>query len=115
MKKCAETLKGKAGIRFEPTRTVFTFSCPATQFDQVMLAGSVNPMTFQIPSNTWGIAVDDSKIQRKLLGNLLSCTGIEPTRQIILGSTTKEITEFVDFVVQLVDQNPLDYFLLIVA
>ena len=112
MRKCAETLKGKASIRFEPTRTVFSFACPAICFDKVHR--EVNSKTFKLPSNTWGIAIDDSKIQRKLLGPFFQYAGIDPSRRLVLGGTSDECKSFVNFIIQLVERHPLDKFLLIV-
>lgn len=114
MRKCAETLKGKASIVFEPHRTIFSFSCPADRFEEVLMTKSVDPNTFKVPPNTWGIAIDDSKIQRKLLKTFFDYAGVEKSRSIILGGTTNEITGFVDYTAQLIERHPMDYFLLIV-
>lgn len=110
IRKCAETLKGKANIRFEQNRTVFTLECPAKRFGKRAIKSEI----FQIPSNAWGVAIDDSKIQRKLLSKFLSHAGVAESRQIIQGSTAEEIRAFDTFLVDLVQRNPDDYFLVVV-
>lgn len=47
--------------------------------------------TFRIPKNTHAIAIDDSKIQRKLLGKLFSFAGIPPDRCTIVGDGYDEV------------------------
>lgn len=116
MKKCAKTLGGDCDIVFKKDCTVFTFSCPATTFDEAMkyTRNSIEPSTFQIPRGTWAISIDDSKIQRKLLKRLDLILGVEESRCIVLGETSAEITGFDDFVIQHINAHPNDYFLLIV-
>jgi signal transduction histidine kinase len=109
MRKCAETLKGKVGIRFERERTVFSFECPASWFGK----RGVKSEIFHIPSNVWGIAIDDSSIQRKLLSKFLSHAGISESRQIIQGGKSTEIRFFDKFLTRFVQQHPQDYFLVI--
>ena len=110
MHKCAETLKGKVGIKFEKHRTIFSFVCPAKRFSLT----SIDPQKFSIPRNAWGVAIDDSKIQRKLLSKFLALAGVLESRQIIVGETEDQIKNFDSFVVQIVQKNPNDYFLIIV-
>jgi signal transduction histidine kinase len=110
MRKCAETLKGKARIRFERERTVFSLTCPAKRFGK----GGIKSEIFQIPQNAWGVAIDDSKIQRKLLSKFLSHAGVPESRQIIQGATGDEIRAFDSFLVDLVQKHPNDYILVIV-
>ncbi|CAJ1948208.1 unnamed protein product [Cylindrotheca closterium] len=108
MQKCAETLRGNVDIRFESDMTVFTLVCPAKKFEL-----SVKSEHFQIPKNAWGVAIDDSKIQRKLLSRFLSHAGVAESRQIVKGYTTEEIESFDSFLVDLVERNPNDYFLVV--
>jgi len=110
IRKCAETLRGKAAIRFEQGQTVFSLECPAKRFGQRAIQSEI----FQIPSNAWGVAIDDSKIQRKLLSKFLSHAGVAESRQIIQGSTAQEIRAFDSFLVNLVERNSNDYFLVVV-
>eukprot|EP00588_Corethron_pennatum_P033791 CAMPEP_0194349780 /NCGR_PEP_ID=MMETSP0171-20130528/107281_1 /TAXON_ID=218684 /ORGANISM="Corethron pennatum, Strain L29A3" /LENGTH=800 /DNA_ID=CAMNT_0039117273 /DNA_START=44 /DNA_END=2444 /DNA_ORIENTATION=+ len=115
MRKCANTLGGDCDIKFEPKRTVFLFSCPAETFEDAMkLSHSGDKVKFHIPPESWGIAIDDSKVQRKLLKRFLKIAGISESRSIVQGETAEEIHNFDDFVIQLIDQHPNDYFLLIV-
>ena len=51
----------------------------------------VDVTDFEVPTGTWGIAVDDSKIQRKLLGRILGHVGIEEDRCIVLGRSQSEV------------------------
>jgi len=46
---------------------------------------------FRIPSNTYAIAIDDSKIQRKLLGKIFEHAGIPTDRCTIVGDGYEEI------------------------
>jgi CheY-like chemotaxis protein len=110
IRKCAETLKGNANIVFGTHQTTLSFTCPTTLYEN---AGKKSQI-FQTPSNTWGLVMDDSKIQRKLLSNLLEKAGVVESRQIVRGSTAAEILAFDSYLVELVRQNPSDYFLVIV-
>ena len=115
MHKCAKTLGGECSIEFERNRTVFSLRCPITTFeDAVNRNTSVHPSNFKLPENVWGIAIDDSKIQRKLLGRFFQLAGVKEERCIIQGETMHEIKSFDDFVVDHIEQYPNDYFVLIV-
>ena len=46
---------------------------------------------FRIPKNTYAIAIDDSKIQRKLLGKFFDFAGISSDQQTIVGDGYDEI------------------------
>ena len=46
---------------------------------------------FHIPSNTYAIAIDDSKIQRKLLGKIFEHAGIPADKCTIVGDGYEEI------------------------
>ncbi|CAJ1926640.1 unnamed protein product [Cylindrotheca closterium] len=109
MQKCSETLRGNVNIRFESDMTVFSLVFPAKKFEE-----SAKPVHFQIPKRTWGVAIDDSKIQRKLLSRFLAHAGIADSRQIIKGYTTEEIQTFDSFLLDLMERNPNDYFLVVV-
>lgn len=88
MQKCAKTMSGSCKIQFEKDRTVFTFKCPAEPLTVVEWPETKD---FQVPSDTWGIAIDDSKIQRKLMARILAHAGIEEERRILLGKTPNEV------------------------
>jgi len=114
MRKCARTLGGDCDIVFESERTVFLFSCPAKTFEDVMkVSSSRDQLKFYVPPESWGIAIDDSKVQRKLLQRFLKSAGVSESRTIVQGETAAEIHNFDTFVTQLIDQHPNDYFLVI--
>lgn len=87
MQKCAHTLHGYCSIEFQPKRTVFSLTCAATAYylKQTEGADDSNSARFRLPYNTWGIAIDDSGIQRKLLGRFLTLAGVEKTKLRIMG------------------------------
>ena len=105
MQMCAEALGGNCDIRFDPTVTTFTFSCPI---------GYIDMGNFCLPKGTWGIAIDDSKIQLKILDRFFGAAGIEKSRRVILGKTPEEIFGFSATVKRLLAENPDDKFLVIV-
>ena len=73
-----------------------------------------NSAEFELPKNIYGIAIDDSKIQRKLLARYLTYAGIPKDRVQIYGEDGTQIRNFADLIVTFVDEHPDDYFLLIV-
>eukprot|EP00571_Detonula_confervacea_P014780 CAMPEP_0172301060 /NCGR_PEP_ID=MMETSP1058-20130122/3025_1 /TAXON_ID=83371 /ORGANISM="Detonula confervacea, Strain CCMP 353" /LENGTH=1228 /DNA_ID=CAMNT_0013011053 /DNA_START=186 /DNA_END=3872 /DNA_ORIENTATION=+ len=109
IRKCANILGGKVEINFEEDRTVFQFRAPVKVHD----SPSQESGTFHLPKGVWGIGIDDSKIQRKLLRRFFHHAGVEEPRQVILGQNAEEISGFVDFVVNLVNRHPGDRFFLI--
>lgn len=102
MKKSASVLDGTVNIVFEDNQTVFCFRAPAK------LHNCSRVKTFRLPSNVWGVAIDDSKIQRKLLKRMLDHVGIKEEKQVILGANEEEISGFVDFFVDFVRERPED-------
>lgn len=116
MKKCSKIMKGDVYLKFEHDRTVLTFWCPAGVVGSVKRNGaqSRESMEFTIlPSNTWGVVVDDSGIQRKLMDRLLKIAGVDDNRRIILGQSPDEIYNFCDQVVEILAANPKDKVILI--
>mmetsp|Transcript_48832 Transcript_48832/g.59089 ORF Transcript_48832/g.59089 Transcript_48832/m.59089 type:complete len:323 (-) Transcript_48832:98-1066(-) len=115
---CARALNGNCDYDFQENETVFTFTCPAKIIRNGIKHSSnqvdSNKKILPLPQETWGIAIDDSKVQRKLLHKFLSHTGIETNKIIIKGETLLEIRTFDDFVVDLVKKHPQDLFLIIV-
>ncbi|KAL7530444.1 hypothetical protein ACHAXR_005668 [Thalassiosira sp. AJA248-18] len=69
---------------------------------------------FRIPSNTYVIAIDDSKIQRKLLSKFVEFMGVPPENSIICGETATEIKGFEEMVVKLMHKHKDDYVFMIV-
>eukprot|EP00584_Thalassiosira_punctigera_P004857 CAMPEP_0172528142 /NCGR_PEP_ID=MMETSP1067-20121228/2623_1 /TAXON_ID=265564 ORGANISM="Thalassiosira punctigera, Strain Tpunct2005C2" /NCGR_SAMPLE_ID=MMETSP1067 /ASSEMBLY_ACC=CAM_ASM_000444 /LENGTH=1326 /DNA_ID=CAMNT_0013312005 /DNA_START=164 /DNA_END=4144 /DNA_ORIENTATION=- len=109
IRKCANILQGTVDITFEEKRTTFTFRAPVKSHKPP----SRGTDTFHLPRDVWGIAIDDSKIQRKLLRRFLQHAGVPEPRQVILGQKPGEIAGFVDFVVDFVARRPGDRFVLI--
>ena len=109
IRKCANILGGKVDIRFEPDEIVFSFKAPMK-----IHRPSSEADTFHLPPGVWGIAIDDSKIQRKLLERFFHHAGLPETHQIILGQNSEEISGFVNYVVDLVNSHPRGLFFLIV-
>ncbi|KAL7547215.1 hypothetical protein ACHAWF_010540, partial [Thalassiosira exigua] len=70
--------------------------------------------TFQIPKNTYSIAIDDSKIQRKLLSKFFDVVGIPPDHAYVIGETASEIRGFEDFVVDFMQEHIDDFVFLVV-
>jgi len=69
---------------------------------------------FRIPTNTHAIAIDDSKIQRKLLSKLIEFAGIPEERATVVGDGHDEIMGFEDFVVNFMENHPEDFVFLLV-
>lgn len=109
IRKCANILSGKVEIFFEEDRTAFEFRCPVRVHD----TPSRDADTFHLPQGVWGIGIDDSKIQRKLLRRFFQHAGVQEPRQVILGQNAEEIASFVDFVIDFVRRHPLDLFFLL--
>jgi hypothetical protein len=93
-------------------------SCPAdVASDDLYTSGVLekdSASLFEVPKNTWGIAVDDSGIQRKLMDRFMSVAGIERSRRRILGGSDQEILGFNEYLEKLIRENPDDRFLVIV-
>ncbi|GAX18322.1 hypothetical protein FisN_23Hu216 [Fistulifera solaris] len=110
MQKCAECLGGSCSMKFNENGATFTFVSTIDAEERPSLTPDT---TFCLPAGTWGIFIDDSGIQRKLMDRFLAQAGIEQSRRVILGANADEIYSFVDTVIKLVSENPNDKFLLI--
>lgn len=64
-----------------------------------------NYSDFRIPKNTHAIAIDDSKIQRKLLAKIFDNAGISQDRCTICGNGYDEIMGFEDYVVSFMENH----------
>ena len=116
VQKGARVMGGVCNMRFLPDKTEFTLRFPTdiAKEGEADDAGDETPKErFRIPDNTWGIAIDDSKIQRKLLERFLQYAGVRKDRIIVLGKDTTEIEGFVDFVSDFLDQHPNDHIFII--
>jgi len=120
MRKCARALGGDCGISFTAEGAVFTASFPATvaaptpatpHCSTSNLLGDEDSL---VPPGTWGVAIDDSKMQRKLIAKLFTIGGVSEDRIVVMGETGAEIRGFAASVVDHVRQHADDYHLVIV-
>ena len=111
MQKCAKVLKGGCTIEFFKDSTKFSFRCPA-----VPVAHNDQPkhLDFVVPQNVWAIGIDDSKIQRKLMSRIFNHVGVPNSRQLLLGESPEDVTEFESTLISLMEEHPADRFLVIV-
>lgn len=105
MQKCANTLGGKCQIQFQKQRTVFSFRCTV---DVYQLPWQRNE-AFEVPSNTWGLAIDDSSIQRRLMKRILASIGVHPSKLLVMGESPEEADVFGSKVAEILRENPSDY------
>ena len=113
MRKCARLLGGDVSITFNPERTIFNLSVPALTLLDSDSEKDPNHSEWELPPDTWGIVVEDSKVQRKLLERLLALIGIEEDRRVVLGATADEVLHFNDTVRDLVESHKEDRFFII--
>ena len=112
--KCAKLMKGTCSISFQETRTVISVNLPARPFGANRKTRTPYDIkTFKLPDKTWGIAIDDSKVQMKLLSKFFEFAGIPKDRIKVFGKSSEEVLTFVDFVVNFMDENMGDPVLLI--
>lgn len=114
MRKCAHMLGGDVRITFNPERTIFNLSlfvhaCAGDSEDD---ADSIDP-NWETPPGTWGIVIDDSKVQLKLLDRLLDFLGVAQDHRLVLGHTADELLSFNDKVKELVELHKDSKFLII--
>lgn len=115
MKKCSQIMKGNIELCFEKDHTVFTFSCPAKRigFRRSESCSTESHELTRLPLTTWGIVIDDSGIQRKLMDRFFKLAGIQKHRRVVLGETSGEIYNFCDRVRDILLSNPDDKVILI--
>jgi hypothetical protein len=75
---------------------------------------NISQKDFEMPKNVWGIAIDDSKIQRKLLIRFFLYIGIPKERIHIKGATSADVKGFDAWAVNFIGDHPKDYFLMII-
>lgn len=116
MQKCALTLGGECKIRFQEEQTVFSLTCPAAAYypKEHQSVDDKQSKRFRLSENTWGIAIDDSGIQRKLLGRFLSLAGVDKSKRKIMGKDANEVLGFNKYLQETIEANPDDRFLVIV-
>lgn len=95
-------MDGSCRIKFEESRTVFTFRCPAEPLTVVEWPETKD---FEVPEDTWGIAIDDSKIQRKLMGRILAHAGVQENRRIVIGQSPTEVSSVEPTIVDLLKNH----------
>jgi len=105
IQRCAKIMKGRCSIKFEETRTVFTLDVPAKPWGSEQIRTPIDIKTFRFPENIWGIGIDDSKIQQKLLGKFFEFAGVSRDRIKVFGKDSEEIVGFVSFVVNFMDEH----------
>ncbi len=93
---------------------MFSFSCPVTLAKDLISKRSKLQQDFQLPSNIYAIALDDSKIQRKLLARYFTFAGIPEDRVRVLGGSAQEINQFDEWAYNFIVEHPDDYILFIV-
>jgi len=111
VQKCAKTLGGKCDIHFLEDHTVFTFECPASP---LYTQDCQEPKSFRVPPGTWGVAIDDSKVQRKLMNRILMHAGVEESRRCILGDDISDIPKLRNMLRGLLQADPNCKFLVLV-
>lgn len=114
IRKCAKAMKGDCSIHFEESRTVFTVKLPAKPHNTSKTKAVIDFKPFRLPHDIWGIAIDDSKIQQKLLGKFFEFAGIPSERQYVFGKNSEEIMTFVDFVLGFMAEHKGEPVLLVV-
>ena len=92
---------------------MFTLNIPSKPYGLQKITTPTDIKKFTLPDQIWGIAIDDSKIQMKLLGKFFEFAGIPSDRVHVFGKDADEIMGFVDFVVNFMDENMGEYVLLI--
>jgi hypothetical protein len=111
MQKCARTMKGECRIRFDEAETVFSFTCPAAPSAPSELTSARD---FQVPHDTWGIAIDDSRIQRKIMTRIMLHVGVDDSRLVVLGKDTSEVDGLGDRLARLLRADSKAKFLFLV-
>lgn len=111
MQQSAKSLGGHCDIRFHKTETIFTIRCPV---EVVKVADWPDAQAFEVPEGTWGIAIDDSRVQRKMLSRILTHSGVEESRLSVLGKDYADTKSFEELLLRLVKENPGDKLLVLV-
>jgi hypothetical protein len=111
MQKCARTMKGECRIQFDKDQTVFCFTCPAAT-----LAASEwsSARDFKLPYDTWGIAIDDSRIQRRIMTRIMLHAGVDDSRLVVLGKEASEVHGLGDRLARLLRADSNAKFLVLV-
>lgn len=111
MQKCAKTLGGSCSIQFLEDCTIFRFECLASP---LYVKDRPTATSFRVPQGTWGVAIDDSKIQRKLINRILSHAGVEEGKRIVLGADVSDVAKLQELLHQHLRSDPQSKFLVLV-
>jgi hypothetical protein len=109
--KCAKTMGGTCSISFEKELTVFSFQ---VKVEPIVADNRVCAKDFTVPSNSVGIAVDDSKIQRKLMRRMLLNIGVQANMLFVIGETPAEVMGLKYLILEKLDQHPESRILILV-
>ena len=116
IQKCASTLNGEASISFEDEQTIFTLKCPvqlACTSVQKTNVSSSGECEWTVPPNVWVHAVDDSKMQRKILKKIFQTIDVPDARVVISGATFAECSNFAGATEEHIRQHPDDLHLIV--
>ena len=101
--KCARAMGGNCSIRFENDLTVFSFRC---QTESLVPADKVETVDFEVPPETVAVAIDDSKIQRKLMSRILGLVGVEEGLQTVIGEKPSDVFEMEKIILNVLRARP---------
>eukprot|EP00549_Striatella_unipunctata_P026075 CAMPEP_0118716132 /NCGR_PEP_ID=MMETSP0800-20121206/27315_1 /TAXON_ID=210618 ORGANISM="Striatella unipunctata, Strain CCMP2910" /NCGR_SAMPLE_ID=MMETSP0800 /ASSEMBLY_ACC=CAM_ASM_000638 /LENGTH=697 /DNA_ID=CAMNT_0006622487 /DNA_START=667 /DNA_END=2760 /DNA_ORIENTATION=- len=112
MSKCAQTLGGTCSIGFDPSGTTFLFQCCADPAPaKAIPAGDASQ--FQLPPGTWGIGIDDSKIQRRLMERILLQLNVDQSKMLLLGQEPNEVYLLSEKIKPILEQDPTSRILIL--
>eukprot|EP00523_Entomoneis_sp_CCMP467_P022964 CAMPEP_0168827680 /NCGR_PEP_ID=MMETSP0727-20121128/122_1 /TAXON_ID=265536 /ORGANISM="Amphiprora sp., Strain CCMP467" /LENGTH=1091 /DNA_ID=CAMNT_0008880851 /DNA_START=70 /DNA_END=3342 /DNA_ORIENTATION=- len=104
MQKCAKNMGGSCAISFQKVETVFSFQCHAKAVSE----DETRKLHFELPLNTYAIAIDDSWIQRKLMLRIFSDAGIPQSQKKALGRNPSELDSVGGLIDAILDQHDFD-------
>lgn len=108
MKKCVDVIEGTCSYQITPTSTTFVMSCPAQK------SPTEGKQLARLPDSLKVLAVDDSRIQVKLMQRLFVNLGVDPSAVFVHGETVEEIKQFPQFVIQSIRSSPDSTFLVVI-
>jgi light-regulated signal transduction histidine kinase (bacteriophytochrome) len=89
MRCCARSLGGKVDISFQEDCTTLTLTCPVGRVEDPVSVAS-RYADWKLPGKVWGIAIEDSGMQRKLLRKFFQHCGLPDDHIIIRGETVSK-------------------------
>ncbi len=109
--KCAKAMGGGCRIKFEDDLTVFSFRCPT---EPVIPEEKVQTIDFEVPPDTFALAIDDSNIQRKLMSRILGLVGVKDECKVVIGERPSDVFELEAIIMDLLKTKPESRILCIV-